>query len=255
MRHAAVIVAVAACGRIDFGGAASIDAQTIADAAVAGDDAATDVVLVSDDFGRSVGSAWGNADIGGAWDVFIRNSSATVSVGSGHGNATLTTAVGYADFHVVSATALDTETRAIVSFDQLPTTGFYTAAVSARWVADGIDYRLHVDVSAGGALDVLVESGSAAGYATIQTAMTPIVATAGAGLAMSLVALGATPTTLCGKLWLSDTSEPSACTITAQDSTAALQVPGISYLIAYDTNGAPPTVSFATFRYLRVGSE
>ena len=252
MRHAAVIVAVAACGRVDFGDATSLgDAAKTIDAAI---DAATDVVLVSDDFARSISGAWGSADIGGAWDVFTRDG-ATVSVGSGYGNAALATTTGYADFHVVSATALDTDTRAIVSFDQLPTTGFYTAAVSARWVADGIDYRLHIDVQAGGEIDVLVESGSAAGYTTIQTAMTPIVATAGTGLAMSLTTIGATPTALCGKLWLSDTTEPSDCTITAQDGDAALQVPGLSYLITYDTNGAPPTVSFATFRYLRVGSE
>jgi hypothetical protein len=46
-----------------------------------------------------------------------------------------------------------------------------------------------------------------------------------------------------------------ACTVTAQDSTPALQVPGISHLVAYDANDVPPTVSFGAFRYLRVGSE
>jgi hypothetical protein len=85
-------------------------------------------------------------------------------VGDGRGNVALASTSGYADFHVVSTTALDTDTRAAVSFDRLPATGSYTATVSARWVADGTDYRLHVDVLAGGALDLLIEASGGSGY-------------------------------------------------------------------------------------------
>jgi hypothetical protein len=72
---------------------------------------------------------------------------------------------------------------------------------------------------------------------------------------MSLVATGASPTTSCGKLWLAGSVEPTGCTITTQDSTAALQVPGISYVVADDTNGEASTASIGAFRYLRVGLE
>jgi len=241
-------VAFAACGRIDFQSAR--DAR-IADASAA--DAFPAVVIVSDDFDRSVGSGWGSADIGGVWFVFNPDASA-VSVAPGKGSVAIAGTSGYADFHVTSTTALDTETSAIVSFDRLPATASYTATLSARWVADGTDYRFHVDVLAGGALDVFLESGSGSGYVTLQTGSTTTTLAAGDGLALALDAIGASPTMLCGKLWLAGSPEPSACTVTVQDSAPALQVPGISYLVTYDSGDPPPTVSFATFRYLRIGS-
>lgn len=74
-------------------------------------------------------------------------------------------------------------------------------------------------------------------------------------MALSLVATGSMPTTLCGKLWLAAAAEPSACTVSVQDSTPELQGPGLSYLIGYDGGDTPPTISFATFRFLRVGPE
>jgi len=217
-------------------------------------DAEDDVVLVSDDFGRSIASGWGSADIGGAWDVF-NPENGSVSVGAGHGTVALSTTTAYADFHVPSTTALDVETSVIASFDPIPTTGSYTATISVRWVANGTDYRLHVDVLANGSADVYIDRATGSGYTDIADGTSTIVATAGAGLALSVRATGASPTTLCGKLWLAGSAEPSTCTVSTQDSTPALQVPGLSYIDTYDTNDVPPTISFSTFRYLRVGPQ
>jgi hypothetical protein len=253
------LVGLAACGRIGFGAADTGDVRPadaargdVTDATGPAADAAIAVVLVSDDFARTVGSGWGSADVGGTWEVFNPDSS-TVSVGDGRGNVALASTSGYADFHVVSTTALDTDTRAAVSFDRLPATGSYTATVSARWVADGTDYRLHVDVLAGGALDLLIEASGGSGYTTLIEQTPAIAATADTPLELALYATGASPTALCGKLWLASAAEPSACTISIDDSTPVLQVPGISYLVSYDTGGAAPTASFGTFRFIRIG--
>jgi hypothetical protein len=253
-----VAVALAACGRIDFGASTTIDARELGDARTA--DASTPgdadqvVVIVSDDFGRSIASDWGSADVGGAWSVFNPDGS-TVSVDAGHGEIAMTSATGYADCHVASAIALDTETRVVAAFDRLPTTGSYTATVSARWSANGTDYRLHLDVLAGGSAATYIDEAAGGTYVDIQDGTVPFTVTASSGVAMSLVATGASPTVLCGKVWPANAAEPSACTVSVQDSTPALQVPGISYLDTYDTDDTPPTFSFSTFRFLRVGAE
>jgi hypothetical protein len=108
---------------------------------------------------------------------------------------------------------------------------------------------------AGGSLDVYIDRATGSGYTDIADGTSPIIANAFTGLALSLRATGATPTTLCGKLWLAGSAEPSTCTVSTQDSTPQLQMPGLSYLDTYDTNDTPPTISFATFRYLRVGPQ
>lgn len=253
-----VAVALVACGRIDFGASSSADARQLGDArmadASAPGDAGDAVVIVSDDFGRSIASDWGSADIGGAWLVFNPDGS-TMSVGAGHGEVAMTSATGYADCHVASTTALDTETRVVAAFAQLPATGSYTATVSARWIANGTDYRLHLDVLAGGSAATYIDEAAGGPYVDIQDGTVPFTVTAGSGVAMSLVATGASPTTLCGKVWPANAAEPSACMVSVQDSTPELQVPGISYLDTYDTNDTPPTFSFSTFRFLRVGAE
>jgi hypothetical protein len=72
---------------------------------------------------------------------------------------------------------------------------------------------------------------------------------------LSLIATGLSPTTLCGRVWLSNSTEPTACTVTKLDSTPALQVPGIAYVYVGDIDSTKPTVSFSTFRFLRIGAQ
>jgi len=252
VRGIVIAVALAACGRLDFGDVGKSDASA-GDAHVA-NDASQAVVIVSDDFERELGSGWGSADVGGAWNIYNPENS-KVGVDAGHGAIGLSTTTAYVDCHVMSATALDTETSVNVGIDSVPAIGAVTATVSARWVADGTDYRLHLDVLAGGSADIFVERGSAGDYVDLADGIAPVTVGANRNVALSLVATGASPTTLCGKLWLAGSAEPSACTVTVQDGTPALQVPGISYLVAYDSGDPPPSVWFATFRFLRVGSE
>jgi hypothetical protein len=245
----AAIAVMLGCGRIGFDGAnnaVAVDAPRDAPA-----DAGIAVPIASDDFARAIASGWGNADLGGAWNIYNPDSSA-VSVASGHGIVSLATTSAYADFHVPSADALDSETRAVVTFDTVPTSGSYTAAISVRWVTISTDYRLHLDVFAGGSASAYIEHGSAGGYAPLTSPISTSVAPA-AGLTLALRATGASPTRLCGKLWADGGAEPTTCTVSVSDSTTELQVPGSSYLITYNTNATAPTVAFAAFRFLRVG--
>ncbi len=239
--------ACAACGRIGFDGATAADA--------AAPDAAIAVVLASDDFGRVMSGGWGSADVGGAWSVFNPPSSA-ISVVNSRADVRLSSGTAYVDAHLTGATALDVQTSAVVSFDAVPTSRSFHAAVSTRWVADTPDYRAHVELLAGGSADIYIEVGTAQlGYTTLANASAPIALDANVGLALSVTAIGADPTTVCGKAWLVADVEPSACTVSSTDGTAALQVPGSSYLITYGSGGPAPTVSFGTFRFLRVGPD
>ena len=247
----ALVIALAACGRVGFQSTAGDAPIRVADAP-SSPDAPISVVLASDDYARTVASGWGNADVGGTWEVYNPDNS-TVDVGSGHGNVAMTSTTGYVDAHVMSGSAVDAETRVIVSFDQVPTTASYIAAVSVRFVAVGTDYRLQLDVFAGGSAEVHLERGSAGTYTALDNPTSSPTVTPNAGVALSVRATASSPTTLCGKAWLATTAEPSACTVTVTDSTSELQTSGTSYLITYDNGDAPPTVSFSTFRYLQVG--
>jgi hypothetical protein len=253
LQVAALAFPLSACGRLGFSdlGLGDGDAR-VGDAS--GADAFAAVLLGSDDFGRTLASGWGTADLGGTWSVYNPNNAA-LSVGSGHGKVAFSTTLADADFHLVTATALDGETRAIVSFDRVPTTGSYSGIVSIRWVTNGNDYRFHVDVLVGGSVQPFLEVGNASGYTNIATGTSTITVTANAGVELSVTATGASPTTLCGKVWLAGSAEPSACTASVQDSTPNLQLPGLSFLITQVNGTAAPTVSFSTFRYLRIGPQ
>jgi hypothetical protein len=209
-----------------------------------------DGVLGCDDFDRTVAHGWGSADVGGAWGVFNPQNSA-VSVGSGHGSLAVANTMAGTIFHLDTATALDAETHAIVGFDRVPTTGAYYATVELRWV-DGNDYVLVLQVLPEGAIHAYING---PGPTTLANGTSSITVRPNAGVELSLVATGASPTMLCGKVWLEGTSEPSECTVQAQDSTPALQAPGLSFLNMTDDGGEAPTVSFSAFRYLRTGPQ
>jgi hypothetical protein len=239
-----LLVAASGCGRIGFG--------AIADDAWSGGD----VVLVSDDFGRALANDWGNADIGGAWQIYNPNG-ANVGVAGDHAFAALAAPNMYANFHVDSVTALDSEVRVVALFDQRPTSGFCDVLATIRWVASGTAYRLVAGLDPSGNVELRIQRGLSG---TDTDLTSPIVAlvgvAAGDRIALSLRSDEASPTHLCGRSWRDGSPEPASCTVMADDSSALLQVPGISYLEVNDgSSGTPTTVSFETFRFLRVGPE
>jgi hypothetical protein len=247
--------ALGACGRIGFAPATSSagDAADVRDGSNVSD-AAISVALVSDDFGRSVGSGWGNADIGGAW-FFYTVDNCTADVGGGYGNMTLSGTTAYADLHVSGTTARDTETRVTARFDQLPATGSYAIGVKGRWVRSVSSYWVQADVLASGAVNVSILSQATSTINTLATGTFGSSIGPNTDLTLSIIASGASPTTLCGRVWLASSPEPTACTVMAMDSTPQYQVPGISYLFANENDSTTPTVSFSTFRFTRIGPQ
>jgi hypothetical protein len=252
--------ALGACGRIGFGPAASStdDAADVGDGSIASDgstasDAAISVTLVSDDFGRTLGSGWGNADVGGAWS-FYSATGCTANVSSGYGTMTMTGSGSYEDMHVPATAALDTETRVTARVSQLPASGQYQVGVRERYVLGTGNYTVEADVLAGGAVNVRLSSNNGA-VTTLATATLGSSVAPNTDFTVSLVATGASPTTLCGRVWLSSSTEPTACTVTKMDSMPMYQVPGISAVFMGDIDSTTPTVSFSTFRFLRIGPQ
>jgi hypothetical protein len=255
-----ILVATASgCGRIGFGalgdaGGIGDDSDGIGDGT--GADAAISVVLVSDDFMRTVANDLGNADVGGTWQIFNPNG-ATVGVTVDHAFFTMPSANMYADCHVAGTTALDSETRVVASFDRLPPSDGYYLYPAIRVVGAGSGYQLVAALQSNG--DVLLKfnrdvSNTNTDLTSYVTTLTGI--TANDRFALSLRGLGASPTTLCGRIWRDGSPEPDVCTITAQDSAPILQAPGLSYLSVQDgVSGAATTASFTAFRFLRVGPE
>jgi hypothetical protein len=256
-----LVTALGACGRIGFDQTASSvgDAVAVGDGSSANDgstasDAAISVTLVSDDFGRTVGSGWGNADVGGAW-VFFTSTGCTANVSSGYAIMTMTAGGSYEDMHVPSTTALDTETRVTARVNQLPASGSYTVGVMGRDVLNTSNYALEAAVLAGGAVHVRLIGNSTSGVTTLASAMLGSSVAPNTDFTLSLIATGASPTMLCGRVWLSSSTEPTACTVNTTDSTPTYQVPGISYVYTSDSDSTAPTVSYSTFRFLRIGPQ
>jgi len=249
MRGHGLLVALlaTACGRIGFsaqlGDAGDVDAA----------DAPMPIVIASDDFARTVANGWGDAPIGGTWLVF-NPSNAAVNVSSG-ATVTFNLAAAYFDSHVETIGAVDTETRYIVGFDRVPTSGWYRAFATLRWVPDTTYYTLVATFYPTGALELHVERTVSATRIVVGPPTTVLTGvSANERIVLSMRATGELPTNLCARAWREATPEPQACAIALQEATPVLQTAGTSYLAAENGGGeVPATITFAAFRFLQVG--
>lgn len=258
-----LLIVATACGRVSFaergdagdGSGAPGDDGPASDAL--DDSMMPPVALVADDFERAVGGGWGSAPIGGAWNVYNPDG-ASLGVAGGTGNVSVTAEPMYADFNVTSAAARDVETRFVVEYGRLPATGEYIVIAVARWVANSTAYDLRTSLLPDGSLSASLtyEPGTSGPIeltapATVLTGVTPP-----EPIVLALRVTGASPTTLCGRIWRQADAEPLACTVSAQDSTAVLQAPGIAFLaMGVSAGTVPVTFSFDDFRYDRVGAQ
>jgi PKD repeat protein len=200
-------------------------------------------LLAADDFGRTLTSGWGTADLGGAWTLTGRAGSASVS--DGVGVITMSGPSVGSRVNLGAPISDDVDLRSSMSLDKVPvggTTGM-TESVILRANADG-DYRAKVQIMPGGAVKAALYRLDAAGT---QTALARLVTVTGltyqAGDVLSIraQATGTSPTTLRAKVWPQGTPEPDGWTVSAQDSASGLQTGGgigfMSYLNAGVTNG------------------
>lgn len=254
---ALVSVAVTGCGRVHFaehGGDAAVGVEEPVDGA--GADAAMRVVLISDDFERDVVGGWGDAPIGGPWSEYNPNG-AGLDVSGGGAHVAVTANPTYADFSIDTGSARDVETRMVVAFDRLPSSGRYKTIAIARQSAAATAFDLTAELLSDGSVVGSI-SASLAGVTVSLTTPTVAVTGVGAGerIAVMLRVTGAMPVQVCGSIWRASDAEPAACTFAGQEARAGLEDAGISYVAVNVASGpAPVTFSFDSFEYVRVGPQ
>ncbi|GAA2737171.1 PKD domain-containing protein [Pedococcus aerophilus] len=200
---------------------------------------AAPLLYARDDFGRTLASGWGTADVGGAWT--LGGPAARWSVAGGQGRVSLNVGDGYTAF-LPSVSSTTTEVAATVTTDKVPTGGGQYVSLLGRRVSATVDYRAKVRMAANGQVAVWLTRNQS-GAETILTSATLAGVTYAAGdqLKVRLQVNGTTPTALRVKVWKSTATEPTAWSLTASDSTAAFQSAGsvgmYAYLSSSSTNG------------------
>ena len=196
-------------------------------------------VLAEDHFGRTLASGWGSAETGGAWTLGGQIS--RWSVAAGLGRVWLNAGEGStAALTGVSSTRSDV--NVVVTTDKEPTGGGQYVSVIGRRVTTTADYRAKIRFAAGGATAVWLTRNEGATETVLTSLTVPgLTYAANDRMQVRLQTFGTSPTTVRIKIWKSGTTEPTAWTLTATDSGAALQAAGsvaiYPYLSATTTNG------------------
>ncbi|MGC5224155.1 PKD domain-containing protein [Micromonospora sp. DT81.3] len=213
---------------------------------------ASQTVVASDDFSRTVASGWGSAAVGGNW-----TSLSSMSVAGGVGRISL--AAGQTRAPALSSTAVDDLAASLVfSADKVANGGGLHFSYVVHKSSAG-EYRLKVRTLATGAVQVSMTKlvGTTETTFASQT-LTGYTYTAGAKLQVRLETQGAgTSTTLRGKVWPDGTTEPAAWTVTGSDSVSSLQGAGQIGVVAYATGtvtNVPVTVSVDDIRVTSLGA-
>ncbi len=214
------------------------------------------VTLASDDFGRTLSSGWGSADLGGAWTT---GSSTSFSVSGGVGQVTMRTAGTGSSIYLNGVSTSDTDVQCSMSLGQAVTGGGVYTSVIGRHLAGG-DYRLKVHFVVGGAVRISLVSTNSSGTETAitaETAVSGLTYATGDVLLVRFQATGLNGTSVRGKVWKAGSSEPSSWQASALDSTSALQGAGGVGLLNYLSGSAttvPVVASFDSFRVYRAST-
>jgi|GEM_PF-237165 len=192
--------------------------------------------LAQDNFGRTVASGWGSADIGGAWT--ITGTASNLSVGTGVGQIK----VAAGSTRIAALTSLSsttTDTTAVINLDSVPTGGGSFTDFTGRQVGTG-SYTAEVWVKSTGAVFVVLKQGSTV-LKSVQVG--GLTYTAGAPLKVRVQVTGTSPTTIQAKVWPAAGSEPASWSATAADATAALQFAGSFAIGSYLSGSATAAVT------------
>ena len=208
-------------------------------------------VLAADAFNRTVADGWGSADVGGAWS--LTTAASNFGVANGVGTVRLATSSGPSAYlNGVSAQNVDLVTS--FRYDKPGTGGgLYTSLVGRRIGTS--DYRVKLQARGGDTLLYLVRTTSGTETVLASTVIAGVVVSPADQLNLRLQLEGTGTTTVRGKFWRGPT-EPAGWTLTASDTTAALQNPGsvgvANYLSGSATN-APVIAEFAEFSVRPLG--
>lgn len=203
----------------------------------------TPVLLAEDGFERTVNNGWGSASTGGPWttsgsanNFAVEGTLGTLRMSAGGGPSVFLNGVG----------SNDTDLFVELSLDKVPVGG--TAGVDqgvlVRRIAGQGDYRAKLRVLPGGAVRLGLSRTDAGGAQTslvAETTLPGVTYALGDVLRVRVRASGTSPTTLRARVWKAGTAEPNDWTVSATDSTAAMQTAGAigfhSFLGGTVTNG------------------
>ncbi len=201
------------------------------------------VPVAVDAFERTVTGGLGAADVGGAWGV--TSAATNFAVSGGTGRVTMPTAGSGPNAYLAAVSSSDTEVRVRLGFDKPATgNGTYVSVLGRR--VDVSDYRAKVRLQANGTVQVILGT-----YTGTETPLGSLVLpgltyTPGETLEVKFQVTGSAPTTLRVKVWKTGQAEPVDWTLSATDTTAALQAPGhvgFAMFLSGSATNAPATVS------------
>lgn len=189
-----------------------------------------------DGFGRTVTGGWGTATTGGAWTT-VGGTATDYAVAGGSASMTVRQPGWNLYSGLADVRSTDTEVQARVSLDKLPAGGGVDVDVVGRAVDATQGYRLRSKLLADGSIRTSLIKVVGKTTTTLSTStLTGLGFTGTAQLQVRLQVTG-TPATLQAKVWAVGTTEPATWTLTAADSTAALQVPGGIGVNTYTASG------------------
>ncbi len=198
----------------------------------------------SDDFGRTVASGWGAADVGGTWSA-IHGSASAGSVDGSTGRITLTPG----DTRNMALTGLsvqDSESSVQFALNTAPSQGNSYVGIASRQSSSS-DYTVRVWMRSDGTVWLVTQQTN-----TVLDAVPVSGLSWAAGDVFNLRTrvTGTSPTTITARIWKNGSAEPSNWQVTSTDSTAALQRAGYSSLYFYRSGSASSsaTASFDAYR-------
>jgi hypothetical protein len=201
--------------------------------------------LAIDDCNRSSSATWGSAPTGGAYALGAPLSPYSVS-----GGACRITLAGASAARSarLSVAGRDLDLAATIATDKTPTGFGQMAALIARSVAPGKEYRARVRFAPNGSVLVAATllSGGVGETVLGEVAVPGLAHAPGRAFRVRAQVVGAAPTTIRIKVWAAGTPEPAAWHLTLTNSTAALQAAGAVGLNAYlSSSTANGPVGFA----------
>jgi large repetitive protein len=208
--------------------------------------------FASDTFNRTVAGGLGSADVGGAWTRV--GTASDFSVAPGAASFLMPTASTQLSAYLASVSKTSTETDTTFTTDKAATgTGGIYVYIGGRRVSTNNEYDARVRITSANTL--AVELTKLVGSTTVTVVKSEVVLSGvtyspGMPIHVRLQVSGTSPTTIAVKVWAGAAAEPSAWTLTATDTSAALQAAGAVGLTTYlsgSTTNAPTTVRFTSF--------
>ncbi len=199
-----------------------------------------------DAFGRTVGSGWGSADLGGTWA--LTGTTSNFSVGSGVGRMVVPAAGNTRTAVLASLAQTSVDAQVTAAANKTATGGGTDLVLIGRRVNATNDYRVQAKIQSNGSVSLSLRRVVAGTNTSLAAVTVPgLTYTADQQLRIRFQIQGTGPTTLRAKVWAVGQTEPAAWQLQTTDSSAALQATGgvgVSSYLSSATTNAPVTVSW-----------